>query len=178
VSDAIYTHDAELLTAWIPSTVLPADFDAVLAKAKPAIEPLDPGYLFPQAVFGPSGHAGRIDVLAAYSVNPHVDLDFQPWTVLYVLEHGEAHALHTADHVCRGPDGMGRVPRSRPQWHVPVTVGQAILFNGHRAHWLTKPARKRLFIAASFSFENRPDRTTVEDRMRLDLDRYRVPLAA
>lgn len=161
---------APLIAAWTPEALPPSAFQDVLARARPEIPKLRDGLLFPQSVHGPT--RARIDVMAAYSVQPHVDLDFDPWVALYVLEHAPDHALHAADHVCTGAYGMGRVPRTKPVERVPVAVGQILVFSGYRAHWLPRPATRRLFIAAHFSFVDEPSRETVEAQIRADLIAY------
>ncbi len=173
--DTTATSTTNLLEAWTSPRIRASAFAGVLARARPRIPTLEDGLIHIETVHeeqrGPRDLESReptyhrIDLLAARSVQPHVDPDFEPWTVLVTLEHGEGHALHVADHVPRGTSGMGRVPRTKPMASVTLEPGLITLFNGHLLHWLPRIRDRRPLVATSFSFAVRPEREAVEARI-------------
>ncbi|HUB47969.1 MAG TPA: hypothetical protein VMB73_23570, partial [Acetobacteraceae bacterium] len=112
--------------------------------------------------------ARTIAVLASPRAKPHVDLDYPAWSALWVLQ-ARGHRLGIADHVPIHPTETTRRPlRSPGVSNVPLAVDSIVLFNAHRTHWMDAvPGRARpVMFAASFDFSERPDRQTVEERIR------------
>lgn len=112
-----------------------------------------------------------IGILVSPCAKPHVDLDFPAWSALWVLR-ARGHHLGIADHVPINPADTTRRPlRSPGLTNLPLAVGSIVLFNARRTHWMDAvPGRPRpVMFAASFDFSERPDRQTVEARIRTAL---------
>ncbi len=116
--------------------------------------------------------AATIGVLASPRAKPHVDADYPEWSALWVLQ-ACGHHLGIADDVPTYPTETTRRPlRSPGLICVPLQVDSIVLFNAHRTHWMdTVPGRRPhpVMFAASFDFSERPDRQTVEARIRTAL---------
>lgn len=172
-----YPDGTPLIEAWSDPAITVALFQSVIDSALPDIPRLEHGFLFAHAVYGRT-MATKVDVIAARSVRPHVDLEFPAWSALVTLFHGEGHALCAADHAPRDGGDLGRVPRTKPIASVPLAPGLITLFNGHRLHWLPKGTDRTRFLCASFSFDARPTRAAVRERILADLTGFRLADAA
>jgi hypothetical protein len=115
--------------------------------------------------------ARTIAVLASPRARPHVDTSYPAWSALWVLQ-ACGHRLGIADHVPTYPNATTRRPlRSAGLTSLPLAIDSIVLFNAHRTHWMDAvPGRPRpVMFAASVDFPDRPDRQTVEERIRAAL---------
>ncbi len=166
-----------VIEAWSDPAITAGLFDGVIAKAIPEIPKLEAGFLFATTVYDAS-YRQAMHVIAAHNVQPHIDVDFDPWTVLVIHSHGDGHQLCAADAVPRNGGDFGRVPRTKPYASVPLRPGLIVLFNGHRLHWLPKIKDRTRLLCASFSFDARPSRETVKARILADLAPFALADAA
>lgn len=111
----------------------------------------------------------NIGVLETKRAKPHVDDDFLEWTVLWVLQ-SNGHMLSTADHRPLYQTTSRRPLRAKGLVHVPLTVGEAVLFNAHRTHWMDAASDHSMMISAFFDFRDRPTQKQAVDRIIADTD--------
>lgn len=157
---------APLAEAWPAPADLRAFRARLLERAKTQIAlPIADGISGVSLAVAP---ARTIAVLASPRARPHVDPSYPTWSALWVLQaHG--HRLGIADHVPANPAEITRRPlRSPGLTSLPLAVDSILLFNAHRTHWMDAvPGRPRpVMFAATFDFSERPDRQTVEARIR------------
>jgi hypothetical protein len=155
-----------LAEAWRAPADRHAFRDRLLERAKTQIAlPIADGINSVSLTVAP---ARTIAVLASPRARPHVDPTYPTWSALWVLEaHG--HRLGIADHVPTNSAEITRRPlRSPGLASLPLTLDSIVLFNVHRTHWMDAvPGQLRpVLFAASFDFSERPDRQTVEARIR------------
>lgn len=111
-------------------------------------------------------------LLAAFSAKPHHDPDFGEWTVLWIMQAGQGHSLHVADHTPTGYGETTRIPKKRPQWSESLEVGSLVLFNGHRTHWLPPSPDGTCLIAGTFEFDRRPTHAEAETAIEAKVHRW------
>jgi hypothetical protein len=113
-----------------------------------------------------NGSTTTIDILHSRTAKPHIDRHSPEWSALWILR-ASGHVMGTADHRPSNPPIARRRPLKSPQLtYVSLTVGEVVLFNLHRTHWMDRAADRSLLVAASFDFTSRPSRSVVEERIR------------
>jgi hypothetical protein len=151
----------------------PVDFDKARNHLCTIIEQRMGQYLLnAEGVCGDSisfehgGSAAKIGILHSRIAKPHVDDDFPEWSALWVLQ-ASGQVMGIADHRPSNPPMAGRRPLKSPMFAVvPLRVGQLVVFNLHRTHWMDRARDRSLMVAASFDFQTRPSRSDVEKRIR------------
>lgn len=108
----------------------------------------------------PAASAPCLDLLFCRSIGYHVDNWHPEWSALWIMEHGVGHALHIADRKSRMSQKI-RKPAKAATTIVPLAVGQIVIFNAHRVHWLPSAEDGEPLIVANFEFDARPTREQV-----------------
>ena len=148
------------VSAWAPK--LRDRFDPPLLSTDSELES---GAIHTQSI----GLSTQIGLLRCWRAVPHVDDDVPEWTALFVLQ-SAGHQLGTANHIPKGTSELSRKPGTRRQPHiyVPLIVGQIVLFNAHRTHWMDAVPGKKIMAAAFFDFPVFPSEAAVLSRVEKD----------
>lgn len=112
----------------------------------------------------PADGLPSLDLLVCRSVGPHVDNWHPEWTALWVLAAAPGHVLSIADVKGRS-DARIRKPAKALTQSVPLAVGQIVLFNSHRVHWLSPAEDRSPLVVGSFECKTRPSREEIEGRI-------------
>lgn len=163
-----------LLEVWTPTheVILRAQGEALSGAGTGVLDGLDGE----QGMVFASDQSG-LPILGAYSAKPHNDPDFEPWTILWILQ-ASGHELFVADHTPTGYGETTRIPRKRPTTSTLLEVGQMVLFLGHKTHWMPPSPDGSCMIAGTFEFRQRPTHDEAEATVAAAITRWEASKAA
>lgn len=145
--------DSLFVETWTPTASLPLDkFKDHAALFKGSVDIID------------QGHILDVPVFHCRSAKPHVDTCFPTWGALWVLNAGIDHKLWVADHQPKGYGDTTRRPLKSPHWRVPLIIGNLVLFNAHRTHWLPQSDDGQTLVWLAADFHERPSKEAVEQK--------------
>ena len=101
---------------------------------------------------------------------PHTDQPPHPRWFLFWNLASRGHVLHSRD-VTKSPGdrpfwNIGQNPDPKPDQSVPMMVGDIVILDARREHWLVGPTSgerwSRWYLAANFDVTKRPNRASAE----------------